>query len=978
MKNSLPFALLLCITFVVTNHFLYAQTGCWLEQPPDMDPENTLKVVNTCPDDPGFPSEADMAGKDVKIVMPKDRICGETMLIGGTLSNPVHNVWIVGGKIEWTGPQKPSPGGAITLRQFDGTVFIEGIEIDVHNAYMDGVRCYRALGPDARVVIQNAYIRGMGYDSEGTHGDMFHAQGGTIYALSEFVMQNTRGDLINQGIFVPYRENTHHGARRMELDHVELRLDSRYKWGKISTMIFADKYGSPGEYLLPDGQSYNEVYLNWWDPHYPNAAERKNITVPPVDHYDENGCAVLSADIVEEGNITGKWCKGSPPDGTFVPLDKIGLNYNRWYFDSCHGSHEASVCFAPTPPIIDGIKEDSWDSIPADTIKRNIYGTPTSDDDLSATFKTRWDDESLYMLVDVKDDTLRQESGGLPWEDDAIEVFIDGNNDKASGYDDDDRRYIFAHDNDTVYSYQDTALPVNPDGITFGQTTTTSGYRMEIKLNWNAIGISPSAGHVIGFDMRVHDDDTGGTDDKSIAWIPSMDSSNHKPSGFGTKILDERICGAAQIISNPKDLRVTYNTDSSFIIQAIHADDYQWQVNQGAQFTDLSNNTTYTGAQTDTLHIAKANFDISGYQYRCIVSNAVGSDTSKVATLVVKDEESPEILSSLDDQILEAHTNCQVSLPDYTADLEVTDNYDQDLEISQSPAPGTSIGNSPVEVTITVSDDFNNTTEQLFTVQAVDQTPPEINSTHDDQSLEAGPDCQATLPDYTTTVVATDNCYRSNEIKISQTPAPYTTISDTSITVTLTIADPEENNNEISFHVTLIDQIIPTISCPEDQFIDLQSGEQAYTVSGTAFDPVSTGDNCSVDSIINDFNQGSTLAGAEFPADTTSVIWIVTDNSGNKGQCSFDVVVNAPTRVKSLAKSDIQLYPNPTDNIIYYESLKSKIHKLSLFELTGNKILEKNVQQYKGSIDISHLNKGLYLIQLNTSDGIKTIKIIKE
>jgi hypothetical protein len=61
--------------------------------------------------------------------------------------------------------------------------------------------------------------------------------------------------------------------------------------------------------------------------------------------------------------------------------------------------------------------------------------------------------------------------------------------------------------------------------------------------------------------------------------------------------------------------------------------------------------------------------------------------------------------------------------------------------------------------------------------------------------------------------------------------------------------------------------------------------------SGNEFNPTATDDNCGIASVTNDFNGLSTLAGAVFPAGLTTVIWTITDNSGNTATCTFTVTV---------------------------------------------------------------------------------------
>jgi subtilisin-like proprotein convertase family protein len=46
---------------------------------------------------------------------------------------------------------------------------------------------------------------------------------------------------------------------------------------------------------------------------------------------------------------------------------------------------------------------------------------------------------------------------------------------------------------------------------------------------------------------------------------------------------------------------------------------YQWQLNTGTGFTNISNNANYSGVNTATLQITNAPSSWNGYQYRCVV-----------------------------------------------------------------------------------------------------------------------------------------------------------------------------------------------------------------------------------------------------------------------------------------------------------------------------------------------------------------------
>jgi len=60
---------------------------------------------------------------------------------------------------------------------------------------------------------------------------------------------------------------------------------------------------------------------------------------------------------------------------------------------------------------------------------------------------------------------------------------------------------------------------------------------------------------------------------------------------------------------------------------------YQWQVDNGGGFTNLSNNSTYADVTDDTLHITGATIGMNGYQYRCNITSTcpvktIPSDTA--------------------------------------------------------------------------------------------------------------------------------------------------------------------------------------------------------------------------------------------------------------------------------------------------------------------------------------------------------------
>jgi len=93
---------------------------------------------------------------------------------------------------------------------------------------------------------------------------------------------------------------------------------------------------------------------------------------------------------------------------------------------------------------------------------------------------------------------------------------------------------------------------------------------------------------------------------------------------------------APSITSNPSNATINEGDSASFTVAASNASSYQWQVDTGAGFTNISDNTDYTGATTATLVIKGATAGMSGYQYRVVASGSTTpAATSNSATLTV-------------------------------------------------------------------------------------------------------------------------------------------------------------------------------------------------------------------------------------------------------------------------------------------------------------------------------------------------------
>ncbi|MEO1029818.1 MAG: HYR domain-containing protein [Bacteroidota bacterium] len=117
-------------------------------------------------------------------------------------------------------------------------------------------------------------------------------------------------------------------------------------------------------------------------------------------------------------------------------------------------------------------------------------------------------------------------------------------------------------------------------------------------------------------------------------------------------------------------------------------------------------------------------------------------------------------------------------------------------------------------------------------------------------------------------------------------------------TVTLTITDANGSKDSCTATVNVVDITAPAISCSGAITINGFSSDGMGLCSALVTVPAPTvSDNCSVASITNDFNNTNDASGI-YPLGDTTVIWTITDTSGNSNTCTQIIAVNdteAPT-----------------------------------------------------------------------------------
>jgi peptidoglycan hydrolase-like protein with peptidoglycan-binding domain len=185
-----------------------------------------------------------------------------------------------------------------------------------------------------------------------------------------------------------------------------------------------------------------------------------------------------------------------------------------------------------SPVTIDGnLSESVWNL--TESITRTISGVNNN----TATFSTLWNDQYLYVAVKVLDSVLKNDSVN-PWEDDSVEIYIDGNHNHATSYDSNDRQIIKGQGDSTAISFK-VATP----NLIHGTTNISGGYTMEFAIPWSNLNIAPSANMTIGFDLQQNDDDTGGSVQSAKGWNSTTGTNYLYTSAFGHLVLSATTVG---------------------------------------------------------------------------------------------------------------------------------------------------------------------------------------------------------------------------------------------------------------------------------------------------------------------------------------------------------------------------------------------------------------------------------------------------
>ncbi|MCI0575246.1 MAG: hypothetical protein L0331_03440, partial [Chloroflexi bacterium] len=165
----------------------------------------------------------------------------------------------------------------------------------------------------------------------------------------------------------------------------------------------------------------------------------------------------------------------------------------------------------PAAPVIDGALTE-WGGAPTYASSFRVFHSENWDatEDLTAVWRLAWDQNNLYIGVEVTDNVhVQTQTGNLIYRGDSLEMQFDTNRtgDYGNGVNADDFHIIFSPGDfatlaESAFRFQGTSNGSLADApghnVAVQAQRTPAGYVLEAAIPWRDINVTPSEGLIIG------------------------------------------------------------------------------------------------------------------------------------------------------------------------------------------------------------------------------------------------------------------------------------------------------------------------------------------------------------------------------------------------------------------------------------------------------------------------------------------------
>lgn len=369
-------------------------------------------------------------------------------------------------------------------------------------------------------------------------------------------------------------------------------------------------------------------------------------------------------------------------------------------------------------------------------------------------------------------------------------------------------------------------------------------------------------------------------------------------------------CVAVSFTSQPVNAIVCANSDTAFHVVATNAISYQWQVNAGSGFNDVSNGTVYSGATSPDLHLTSVPLTYNGYIYRCLVKSASDCNFySNTATLTVR--ALPNATATPASQTTCSGPITTIALSSTASGATFTWTRDHNADVTGIAASGsgdisgalTNTTGSDITVTFTITPLANGCAGTPIIATVTLTANASITCPSNIVTGNTPNTCGATVT-YAPTLVALTNA----DLTYTFTGATTGTGSGSgsgmlfnigTTTVSLT-GSSSCGSASCSFTVTVNDTQNPVITCPAPVTVSCAGAVPAPDAAA-----ITATDNCpgTTVSFISDVISGQTCANRYLITRT----YRAKDAAGNTTDCTQTITVNDVTAPTITCPSNISI-----------------------------------------------------------------------
>jgi hypothetical protein len=202
------------------------------------------------------------------------------------------------------------------------------------------------------------------------------------------------------------------------------------------------------------------------------------------------------------------------------------------------------------PPAIDGILSD-WADLPTYESTYLVFNDETWDgsDDIRAAWRFGWDEENLYVAIQVADDIhVQTERGNNIFKGDGVSIQLDTQieSDYGPRLSPDDFQINlspgdFGTNPPAAFRFRadnsGNLIDMVGHGIQVAALPSTTGYALEAAIPWSNLGINPESDLQLGIALNVNDNDTPGTAVQEVMKSHVASRRFSDPTSWGTIVL---------------------------------------------------------------------------------------------------------------------------------------------------------------------------------------------------------------------------------------------------------------------------------------------------------------------------------------------------------------------------------------------------------------------------------------------------------